>query len=161
MQEEFYGVFLEGSYRFLLVLHMLFTFVLVGTMSHNLTIVAGYLRGNFGKKKLEQYYVKISLWAYVIVYLLGGLIYPAFRILVRYQYFDPELPWATGLFEVKEHWAALGLAFLFAWYFLRRSFDPEQQKQKLFLYVPLCFILNLILWYTVVVSCYLTLLKGS
>jgi len=154
-------VFLENLYQPLLLAHLLATFVLVGAMTHNLLIVAGYLRGRFGRQKLEWLYVRVSLWAYAIVYVIGALIYPAYRIHIRHEYFDPKLPWATGLFEVKEHWGAVGLAIFFAYYLLRRSFQPAEEKDKLYLYVPLCVLLNVIVWYKVVVGCYLTILKGS
>jgi len=154
-------VFLENYYEILLLVHLFATFVLVGSMTHNLLIVVGYVRGKFGRQKLEWLYVRVSLWAYVIVYVIGALIYPAFRIYIRHDFLDPQLPWATGLFEVKEHWGAVGLALLFVYYFLRKSFRPAEEKDKLFLYVALCLLLNIILWYKVIVSCYLTLLKGT
>lgn len=154
-------VFLENYYEILLLVHLLVTFILVGSMTHNLLIVLGYLRGKFGRQKLEQYYVKVSLWAYTFVYIIGALIYPAFRVYRRRDLFDPELPWATGLLEIKEHWGALGLAMLFVYYFIRKSFKPSEEKDKLYLYIPLCLLLNVILWYKVVVGCYLSLLKGS
>jgi hypothetical protein len=154
-------VFLANYYNFLVVLHLLATIVLVGAMTHNLLIVLRYIGGKFGRKKLEYFYVKVSLWAYAVVYAFGALAYPAFRINRRAALLDKELPWATGLFEVKEHWGALGLAFLFVYYFLRRSFQPDEEKEKLFFYVPLCLLLNVILWYKVVVGCYLALLKGA
>lgn len=154
-------VFLANYYNFLVVLHLLATIVLVGAMTHNLLIVLRYIRGRFGRKKLEYFYVKVSLWAYAVVYALGALAYPAFRINRRAALLDKELPWATGLFEVKGHWGALGLAFLFVYYFLRRSFQPDEEKEKLFFYIPLCLLLNVILWYKVIVGCYLALLKGA
>jgi len=153
-------VFLENFYSFLLLAHLFATFVLVGSMTHNLFRVVDYLRGRFNREKLELLYVKVSLWAYIIVYAIGALIYPAFRVRIRPE-FDRDIPWATGLFEVKEHWGAVGLALFFVYYFLRKSFQPNSEKEKLFLYVPVCFLLNIILWYKVIVSCYLTLLKGS
>ncbi len=154
-------VFLEGYYNLLVLLHLLVTFVLVGAMTHNLLIVLKYVRGKFGKKKLESLYVKVSLWSYIIVYALGALAYPAFRINTRAALFDKTLPWATGLFEVKEHWGALGLAFFVVYYLLRKSFQPDQEKHKLSFYVPMCLLLNIILWYKVIVGCYLALLKGG
>ena len=154
-------VFLEDFYSLLLLLHLFVTIVLVGSMTHNLLIVINYLRSKFGRQKLEWLYVKVSLWSYIIVYVIGALIYPAYRIHIRHEYFDPQLPWATGLFEVKEHWGAVGLALFFVYYFLRRSFKPAEEKEKLFLYMSLCFVLNVILWYKVIIGCYLTLLKGS
>ena len=154
-------VFLENFYEFLLLVHLFATFVLVGSMTHNLLIVIGYVRGKFGRQKLEWLYVRVSLWAYTIVYVIGVLIYPAYGARIRHPYLDQQLPWATGLFEVKEHWGAVGLAMLFVYYFLRKSFQPVEEKEKLFLYVPLCLLLNVILWYKVVIGCYLALLKGT
>jgi len=154
-------VFLEKYYEILLLVHLLATFVLVGSMTHNLLIVIRYVGGKFGRQKLEQRYVKYSLWSYIIVYAFGILVYPAFGVYIRTPYFDSQYPWATGLFEVKEHWGAVGLAMLFVYYFLRKNFQPAEEKNKLFLYVPLCLILNIILWYKVIVGCYLTLMKGT
>ncbi|MHC4509080.1 MAG: hypothetical protein ACYTAO_08990 [Planctomycetota bacterium] len=123
-------VFLENLYSPLLLAHLFATFVLVGSMTHDLLIVIKFLRGKFGRQKLEWFYVRVSLWSYAIVYILGALIYPAYRM-------------------------------FFVYYMLRRSFQPSQEKDKLYLYVPLCLLLNVIVWYKVVVGCYLTLLKGS
>jgi len=154
-------VFLESAYSFLLLVHLFVTFVLVGSMTHGLLIVISYLRGKFNRQKLEWLYVSVSLWSYVIVYVIGALIYPAYRIHIRHHYFDPQLPWATSLFEVKEHWGAVGLAMFFVLCLLRKNLRPAEEKDKLWLYVPLCFLLNVIVWYKVVVGCYLTVLKGS
>jgi hypothetical protein len=154
-------VFLENFYSFLLLAHLFATFVLVGSMTHNLLIVVGYVPGKFGRQKLEWLYVKVSLWAYTIVYVIGVLIYPAYGARIRHPYFDQQIPWASGLFEVKEHWGAVGLAMFFAFYFLRKSSRPAEEKHKLFLYVPFCLLLNIILWYKVIIGCYLTLLKGT
>ena len=154
-------VFLEKFYGLLLVVHLLVTFVLVGSMTHNLFWVFGYIRGKFGRLKLQRRCAKVSLWAYIIVYVIGALIYPAYRVYIRHHYFDPQLPWATGLFEVKEHWAALGLALLVVYYLLGKRFDPAQEREKLFFFAPLCLLVNLIVWYKVIVGCYLTYLKGS
>ncbi len=52
-------VFLENYYEVLLLVHLFATFVLVGSMTHNLFIVVGYLRGKYGRQKLELYYVKV------------------------------------------------------------------------------------------------------
>ena len=156
-------VFLENFYEFLLLVHLFATFVLIGGMTHNLLCVIKYVRGKFGRQKLEWLYLKVSLWSYVITYVFGVLVYPAFRVYIRggAAGFDANLKWATGLFEVKEHWGAIGLALMFVYYFLRKNFKPEAEREKLlYFYVPLCVILNVILWYKVAIGCYLTLIKG-
>lgn len=46
---------------------------------------------------------------YILTFVLGLLIYPVFRVKVRVYDFDLVRPWATGLFEIKEHLSSLGL----------------------------------------------------
>jgi hypothetical protein len=47
-------VFLEAFfYEFLLLAHLFATFVLVGSMTHNLVCVVDYLRGKLGREELE------------------------------------------------------------------------------------------------------------
>ena len=153
-------VFLEKYYALLLMAHLLVTFVLVGSVTHNLIVVGGYLRGKFARQKLELRYARVGFWSYVIVYITGALVYPAFRVYIRGELFDP-MRWPTGLFEVKEHWGAVGLAMFGVYYFLRKSFQPDQEKQKLWLHVPLCIMINIVVWYKVIAGCYLSNLKGS
>jgi hypothetical protein len=155
-------VFLENCYEVLLLVHLIATFALVGSMTHNLLYVVKFVRGKFGRGKAEWFHVRVSLWSYVFIYVIGAIIYPAFRVYIRGGYFDESLPWATGLFEVKEHFGAVGVALFAVYYFLRKNFDPAQEREKLlYVYVPLCVTLNVIVWYKIIVGCWLTLLKGS
>jgi len=157
-------VFLENWFGLLLIFHLLITFILVGSMTHQLFVVRDYLRGKFGMQKRDFYYLKVVLWSYLICYVIGALIYPAFRIHVRHEYFDVltnNIRWATGLFEVKEHWGAVLMALLLALYCLRRSFQPSEEKAKLYFYLPMLLVVNLTVWYKVIVGVYLTSLKGS
>lgn len=153
-------VFLESFSKFLLFLHLLGAFVLAGCLAHNVLIIMQYWRGNFRRRNLEKLHIKICLWAYAVTFGVGALVYPTFRIRVRYEYFDECFPWATGLFEVREHWSAIGFALLLAYYFFRRRFDPEAEREKLFLHTALCYIVNIIVWYCIVVGYYLTTLRS-
>ena len=153
-------VFLEKYYALLLMAHLLVTFLLVGSVTHNVIVVGGYVRGKFGRKRLEARYVKWAFWSYLIVYFTGAIIYPAFRVYIRAEAFDP-LRWPTGLFEVKEHWGAVGLALLGVYYVMRKNFTPSEEKEKLYFYVPLCVMINIIIWYKVIAGCYLSNMKGS
>jgi hypothetical protein len=155
-------VFLENVYELGLLLHLFATFVLVGSMTHNLVYVSRYLRGKFARQKQEFFHIKVIIWVYLIVYITGALIYPAFRVHIRAAVFDPAMPWATGLFEVKEHWGALGLAVLLAWCLIRRTITPETDRLHLYYgCVPLCLIFNVLVWYKIIVGSWLTLLKGT
>lgn len=51
----------------------------------------------------------ISSSGYILTFVLGLLIYPVFRVKVRVYDFDLMRPWATGIFEIKEHLSSLGL----------------------------------------------------
>jgi hypothetical protein len=76
----------------------------------------------------------IGIWAYVLTFILGLLIYPVFRIRVRAEYFDLKLPWLTGLFEIKEYMAAIGLfialVLLGYHYFFRLTESEKPIKQS-------------------------------
>ena len=54
--------------------------------------------------------VVASLYASLVV--LGALIYPAYRLDVRIPFEEMSLGWAVGLFELKEHFAGIGLGLL-------------------------------------------------
>ncbi len=153
-------VFLEPFRKYLLFFHLVSTGVLLGALTHGLIVLVGYWRGKFSKRNLERLYVKVGFWAYVCVFVFGALVYPTFRVRVRYEYFDESLPWATGLFEVREHWAAIGLALFIALLFFRKHFNPEQERPKLFLYTALFSLIYLIVWYCTVFGYYLTTLRS-
>ena len=153
-------IFLESLSRVLLFLHLVAAFALAGSMTHALILVVQYCRGKFRKKVLERLYVRIAFWCYVAVFSLGGLVYPTFRVRVRAAYFDPHLPWATGLFETKEHGAALGLGLFIACYLLRMNFDPETEREKLTFYAPLWFLLYVFVWYNIGVGYYLVTMRA-
>ena len=58
--------------------------------------------------------------------LIGALLYPRYRIDVRPLLEDMQLRAANGLFETKEHFAAVGLGLLPAyWVFWRQPLALE------------------------------------
>lgn len=61
------------------------------------------------------------LWSWIILLVTGGMLYPDFRVNHRAAYIDQSYPWITGLFEIKEHSGACGLALLLALFLLRKS----------------------------------------
>jgi hypothetical protein len=69
-------------------------------------------------------YVNAILVLYVVVFLLGSILYPTYRVFVRPPLQDLQLTYAIGLFEIKENFAAICLAMLPSyWYFWKKA--PE------------------------------------
>jgi hypothetical protein len=153
-------VFLEQFSKYLLFFHLVSTGVLLGALTHALIVIVGYWRGKFAKRRQEKLFIKVGFWAYLCVFLFGALAYPTFGARVRHEYFDQSLPWATGLFEVREHWSAIGLALFMALFFLRRHFDAENERPKLFLYTALFCLIYIIVWYCTIFGYYLTTLRS-
>ena len=139
--------------KFLLLLHTTAAMVCLGAITHNLVMVVGYLRGKFRRTQLEKLYVTVSFIAFLCAYLLGGIgLYPAFRVEVRHAYFDSLLPWATGLFEIKEHWASLALALFIVYYLMRRRLEPGAGNPLTKVYAVLGILLTLIIWFSAIVG---------
>jgi hypothetical protein len=52
------------------------------------------------------------IWLYLVVFVLGSVIYPAYRVDVRIPFEELGLLWAVGLFEIKEHAGGIGVFVL-------------------------------------------------
>lgn len=69
-------------------------------------------------------------WGYVVSFVIGLLIYPVFRVNVRAADFDKARPWATGLFEVKEHIGAVALFAALAIIILAKNTDEKSEDNR-------------------------------
>lgn len=143
-------IFLEGLSTPLLVLHALAAIVLIGSTTHGAILLVGYLRGRFGRMKLEKLYVRIQLVAYAVTFLLGSLVYPAYRIYVRAAVFDRHAPWASNLFDIKENLAALALPLMLGYAWLSRVIDPRADAAWRPLYVGFGLSIAAVVWFSVV-----------
>jgi hypothetical protein len=103
----------------------------------------------------------IGILAYLFSFVFGLLIYPVFRVKVRAEYFDPKIPWATGLFEIKEYVGAIGLfiAFVLLGYYLFFKIDQSEKPVKQS-FINLLFILFLITLFKAIVGIILGFLKS-
>ena len=101
--------------RPLVLLHACLAVVTVGLAVHNGILAAAALAGRPVRDGLQRRYARWLPWAYVATFALGLVVYPPWRTEVRAAFLDARYPWATALFEVKEHALALGLLVL-AWY---------------------------------------------
>lgn len=103
---------------FFLIVHGLVGVALLGALTHQ---AAALLRRRPARSRsfLDRYssvdqtaftVTVVVLFALQVV--LGALIYPAYRLEVRIPFEEMSLGWAVGLFELKEHFAGIGLAML-------------------------------------------------
>ena len=126
----------------LLFFHLIAAFVALGGAVHLLIRLVVTL-----KKRPDSFHVVhihnyILFLSYSTCMLLGALLYPTFRVRVRYEYFDTALPWATALFEIKEHAAALALFPVLLLFVLLRNTDFRDPSHRQ--YIPLCALM--LLW---------------
>jgi len=99
-----------------LILHAALAVATVGLSVHNGLLSLSHWRGNYRKPLLQKFYVRWLAILFGLNMALGLVIYPAFRVGVRAAWLDAEVPLASGFFEAKEHWLALGMLLL-AWYY--------------------------------------------
>lgn len=146
----------------LLVLHALVSVALLGAITHQ-AFSAGRRReagGTFVKKFLG---VNSLTFTNVIVFLfftscvLGGLLYPRYRVDVRPTLEDLQLRAANGIFEMKEHFAAVGVGLLPAyWLAWRPPLAPELAATRKYL----SWILAGIVWWNFIVGELLNNIRG-
>ncbi len=111
---------------FLLILHGLLAVALLGAVTHQAIGVLAPARGDaasfVGRMRAVSApaYVSAIIILYIATAVLGGIIYADYRIAVRVVLEQLDLWKANGAFELKEHFVALGLGLLPAyWYFWR------------------------------------------
>ena len=89
--------------------------------------------------------------------ILGGLLYPRYRVDVRPTLEDLQLRAANGIFEIKEHFAAVGLGLLpVYWRFWRTPLTPQFAATRKYLTWTLAFIV----WWNFLVGEVLNNIKG-
>ena len=160
-------LFLESLARPLLLCHAIAAAVLVGATTHHLLWCRHYLYGRYGQAKAERRFATICAIAFVSTFVVGNLLYPTYKVRVRAEYFDnppaisdevklrvaqhqvvgvaPTPPPAVvmslsrigRLFDIKEHWVALGCAASLALWILSRKLHPKDEPRVLPLYVGL------------------------
>lgn len=120
--------------KLLLVLHAAAAIVLVGSATHNGILAVRSLAGSPVRRRLQRLYVRILGWAYLATFALGLATYPSFRLDVRAAWLDEHMPVATRIFEIKEHWLAIGLVILAGYWPLSRTMDITRRSSDARLY---------------------------
>jgi len=144
------GVLFYGVRRLLLVLHAGGSIVLIGASTHHALQMRHYLRGRFGREKLEKTYAKVVSVAYVLTFALGAMLYPSYRVHVRGYYLDRFAPEFSGLFDLKETYASLTLVVAVALGALAFTLRPTETPALVRVYAVMSLIVCAVVWFNVV-----------
>ena len=146
----------------LLILHGLTAVALLGAVTHQAVSVwlpaksaASFVSRMRGVSATS--YVNAIVVLYALTALLGGIIYPTYRLNVRIVLEQMQLHVPNGVFELKEHFVALGLGMLPAyWYFWRAPEAIEHARARAVLTAILAFIV----WWGFLVGHVLNNIRG-
>ena len=136
--------------RLLLVLHAGGSIVLIGAATHHALQMRHYLRGRYGREKLEKLYAKVVSVAYALTFALGALLYPSYRVHVRAFYLDGHAPGFAGLFDVKETYASLALVIAVALGAMAFTLRPAETPALTRIYAVMSLIVCAVVWFNVV-----------
>lgn len=147
----------------LLIFHGLLAVALLGIITHqaiaslsNATKSPAGFAGRYIAVR-PGLFVNAVVVAYLATFVLGSVIYPAYRLDVRIVLAEMQLGWGIGLFEIKEHWAALGLALLPLYSKLWKSGPPEMDRPSR---TAVTLILAAIVWFNFLVGHILNNYRG-
>jgi hypothetical protein len=117
----------------LLIVHGLLAVALLGALTHQALAVcwpardAASFTARFRAVSGPSYTTAI-ITLFIITFIIGSVIYPTYRVNVRTWLQDYRIYWAEGLFEIKEHALAIGLALLplygYLWRRAKATPDP-------------------------------------
>jgi hypothetical protein len=131
----------------LVITHSLLAFLLLGAITHQVASVWAPVRaaaGNFVARFRavgSTNYVNAIIVLYFVTAALGGFIYTNYRITARLTLEQGHYWKSFGAFELKEHFLAIGLALLPAyWYFWRQPLSADDAFTRKALTTLLAFI---------------------
>jgi hypothetical protein len=151
------------STTLLLIAHGLLAVTLLGAVTHQAISVWLPMRRTansfVGRVRAvpAASYVSAIIVLYLATATLGGIIYPAYRLGVRVVVEQLQMWSANGAFELKEHFAAVGLGILPAyWYYWRKPLANDHGRTRAVLTAVLAFIV----WWNFLVGHILNNIRG-
>ncbi len=147
----------------LLIVHGLLAVALLGAITHQTASAwiparkpAGSFVDRFRAVPATSYAGAIVV-LYLLTAALGAIIYPEYRMSIRVVLEQLELRAQNGAFELKEHFAVVGLAVLPAyWAFWRQPPDAAHARTRAILTALLAFIV----WWNFLVGHVLNNIRG-
>lgn len=147
----------------LLIIHGLLAVALLGAVTHQAVSVwaparkpAGSFIGRYRAAPGASYGNAVVV-LYLLTFMLGGIVYPDYRLEVRVVVEQLGLWSQNGVFELKEHFATVGLALLPAyWYYWRQPLAQEHARTRTALTTMLAFIV----WWNFLVGHVLNNIRG-
>lgn len=147
----------------LLIVHGLLAVALLGAITHQ--AIGVWLPARPGAESFIRRMRSVSTASYVTAVvvlfiataLLGGIIYPAYRLNIRIVLEQYELHKANGVFELKEHLVAVGMGMLPAYWYLWRVPLVEQFARSRKIVTT---ILAFIVWWGFIVGHVLNNIRG-
>jgi len=147
----------------LLIVHGLLAVALLGAITHQVISVWAPARkpavsfvGRFRSVPATSYANAIVV-LYLITALLGAIVYTEYRVVVRVVLEQLDLWKTNGVFELKEHFAAVGLGVLPAyWYYWRTPLSGEHARTRAVLTALLAFVV----WWNFLVGHVLNNVRG-
>jgi hypothetical protein len=147
-----------------LIIHGLVAVALLGAITHQALSVVPPASGANRRSFFARFrnvnapaYAGPIVVMFVISAVLGGLLYPSYRIDVRVLLEDTNSRSANGIFEIKEHLIAVGLGALPAyWMAWRTPLAPEFASTRRYL----TWILAFFVWWAFLVGHLLNNFKG-
>jgi hypothetical protein len=147
----------------LLIVHGLMAVALLGAITHQAISVGWPARTRTGAFLNDARAVSSSTYSNAIIALfvttavLGGIIYPAYRLGIRPTLQDYRMFRAEGAFELKEHFIAISLGMLPAyWYFWRKPLAADETRPR----AILTGVMASVVWYSFLTGHVLNNIRG-
>jgi hypothetical protein len=147
----------------LLILHGLVGVALLGAITHQLVSVLRrhtVRSGSFVDRYTgvsQRIFTVTVVCLYVAGVTLGAVVYPSYRLNVRIPFEEMQLGWAIGLFELKEHFAGIGLAALPLYAYTWRAEVAETLRRDR---IAITALLAFIVWWDFLVGHVLNNIRG-